>query len=92
MAVIACLSCTAELVVNDDRGASNIVIRESGYEMIVRTNCSMAWLCPACTTKAVPHIQALVNLFRHEGEEIYWGCLPSLLKRQLAKVELGVAK
>lgn len=77
---VECMSCGASNPISKPPGNIKEVREESRYEPIILIDTSMRWLCPPCVDKAIPHIQALTDLFKNDS--VYWNGLPHMLKRK----------
>jgi hypothetical protein len=75
---LICMSCQSAVPIDEAHSNIGEIMRISGYTPVMHITTSITWLCPACTAIAVPHIKALVDLLKND--EVYWGCLPSILK------------
>ena len=88
MTTLTCQGCGAETVLsNHNATISNMgtLIKDSGYEPTIRIDCTTGWWCPSCTSKAIPHIEALLDLLgdHHRGPRIqtHWNSLVGVLNR-----------
>jgi hypothetical protein len=75
---LICMSCQSAVPIDEAHSNIGEIMRISGYTPVMHITTSITWLCPACTAIAAPHIKALVDLLKND--EVYWGCLPSILK------------
>lgn len=87
---VVCMVCGGSVAIGKVSGNIGEISRRSGYEPIIRQDTSMRWICPVCLVKAVPHIQALRDLFK--DELLFWDGLPALLKRDNRAVAAALGK
>ena len=91
--VLACQGCKKEIPSSRIETAGEIVnlgavMRATGCESVIHNDTSVGWLCPTCTARIIPHIEAILDILgdepdgtRPRGQFAYWNCLPHMLRR-----------